>query len=92
MDAQSKPLMFTKTETRIIKLLSDGMPHERREMLECLLDVQARYINLQNHVVRLRQKLRTRNEEIVCELRKGSIYYRHVKLLKPLVPSDDPIS
>lgn len=84
-------IQYTKTEQRIIKLLSDGMPHPREDLLECMLDPMGNYVALTSHIVRLRRKVRTLNQEIVCELRRGAIYYRQIILLQQIDESADPV-
>lgn len=74
--------MYTDTQQRIINLLSDGKKHKKAEVLSCLLDKQASYSCLANHLCHLRKLLRPRGEDIICELSGYNIFYRHVRLLK----------
>jgi len=75
---------YTRTEKKIVNLLSDGLPHTREEVHDCLWDEEAPLTAIQMHISRIRAKIRPRGEEIVCELRHRTIHYRHVRLL------DDP--
>lgn len=82
---------FTPIQKRIIELLSDGMPHDRSEVLKCIGDPSADYLNLYPHISYLRSKLIQKNEWIVFESYKGAQMYRHVKLIAPVRPCDSPI-
>lgn len=74
---------YTPTETKILKLLSDGQRHLNVHVLEqCLPDPQySTMSNLRSHVGNLRGKLRPVGEDIVAERIKGKWFYRRVKLL-----------
>jgi len=83
---------YTPIEQRIIDLLSDGLPHDRYDLLECLRDKQASLNSLAAAIMRLRPKVRELGQEIVTELFRGSIAYRHVLLLSGINPrGSDPI-
>lgn len=82
---------FTPIQQRIIELLSDGMPHDRSEVLKCIGDPLADYANLYPHISYLRTKLVQKGEWIVYEAYRGSLMYRHVKLIAPVRPCDTPI-
>jgi hypothetical protein len=73
---------FTPTESRIIKLLSDGLPHKKKEIHECLYDDMGRLNNIQQRISMIRKKLRPIGQDIICELIGYSIQYRHVRLLR----------
>lgn len=72
---------YTPIEIRIIELLSDGLPHDRKEVLDCLNDRLANFNALAAAIMRLRPKVRELQQEIVTEYHKGCIAYRHVILL-----------
>ncbi len=73
---------LTPTEHRILKLLSDGMPHHRKEVKDtCLDDELATYPNLNKHICKMRPKIASRNLEIVCVFRYRQLCYR---LVQPL--------
>lgn len=82
---------YTANEQRIIDLLRDGLPHDRREVLECLKDNQSNLHALAVAIMRLRPKVRALGQEIVTEHRRGGIAYRHVILLSGANVSNDPI-
>lgn len=74
--------MFTPTEGRIIDLLSDGLPHHRKELMALLNDDRAEYKTLSVHIFRMRQKLRPHGQDITTEVGRGyKIMFRHVRLL-----------
>lgn len=72
---------FTPTEKRILELLSDGRPHKRQEVHACLDDDLASLKSITPHISRIRRKINTQGEEIVCVARERSYYYQHVRLL-----------
>lgn len=74
-------MSFTTTQSRILRLLSDGRPHAREELRRLLSDDLSGFNNLQAHVSRLRKRLLLRGETVVCELHRGTIHYRHVRLV-----------
>jgi len=66
---------------KILAVLADGQPHARRELLACLGDSQAKYVNLNWHITTLRNALRKKGQDIICELYRGrGIRYRLIKL------------
>lgn len=71
---------LTPTERCIMERLSDGQPHTRRELHECLPDDLGALGNIKTHISNIRKKL-PRAEEIVCVLHKRTICYRHVMVL-----------
>lgn len=81
---------YTPIQKRILEILSDGMPHDRWQLLKCIGDPLATLPGLQQHMYLLRSRLRMINQEIVCVRRQGSYMYQHVKLLVPIAPSVDP--
>lgn len=74
-----KPL--TKTQLRILHVLSDGLPHSRQEIHACLPDELSSMAAIQPHIVEIRKRLRPRGEDVVCEIGNKAISYRHVRLL-----------
>lgn len=79
---------YTPTEQRMIELLSDGLPHDRQELLEVsqLTDLHCMAVS----IMRLRPKLRALGQEIDTVLWRGSIAYRHIVLLSGTNLSNDP--
>lgn len=73
---------FTRTETTILALLSDGERHTRAELLGCLSDDMADEAAVRPHVMRIRKKLEPRDEAIICEWVQRRCLYRHVRLLR----------
>lgn len=66
---------------RMLRLLSDGLPHTRQELHSCLNDDLGALSNIRAHISSIRQTLRRRGEDIVCELVTRRICYRHIRLL-----------
>ena len=77
---------MTPTQRCMAEILADGLPHPRRELLDCISDAiglseeMKRLVNLRKHISDIRKKLPV-GEEIVCVLYKRSICYRHVRVL-----------
>lgn len=71
---------YTPTQKRILQVLSDGQPHSRYELKDCLNDELVEMRVLAVHLSKLRKALPT-GETIVCELFKRGIHYRHVRLI-----------
>ena len=71
---------YTPTQQRILDLLSDGQPHPREELLECIDDELSNPHNLPNHLCLLRKRLPA-DHDIICQLLRNKIHYRHVRLL-----------
>lgn len=72
---------WTRTEERILALLSDGVPHTRKEIHQLLWDDRGPLANIQQHLSNMRKRLRPVGKEIVCELVNRRICYRMVRLL-----------
>ena len=78
------PNHFTPTQRLLLDVLADGRPHSRKELHGCF-DVLADVKRVRDTISLMRAKLRPKGEDIVCELRRRQIWYRHVRLLKPYV-------
>jgi hypothetical protein len=72
---------LTPIQARMLQLLSDGLPHSRESLLECLQDDHPEPTAHAKHLAAIRLKIRLRGEDIICEYRKRRAYYRHVRLL-----------
>lgn len=71
---------LTETETRILALLADGLPHPRRELLACLPDPEYGSLHtVQTHVCNLRKKLPP-GEAILLVNSNSPASYIHVNL------------
>jgi DNA-binding response OmpR family regulator len=73
---------FTPTEQRFLALLSDGLPHDRRELHSLLWDEYSELSAIQVHLSNIRKRLRPRGEDIICELHARTIKYRWVRLIQ----------
>jgi hypothetical protein len=72
---------LTPTQRRMLSLLADGLPHTREELHACLNDEQADLSSIQGPISNLRKLMRPHGHDIICELHKRAISYRHVMLL-----------
>lgn len=77
----SQPVALTPTQRRILGLLADGRPHRRKEIHGCLDDELSAISSIRFHLCNLRKILAPTGEWIVCELHRGAICYRRVRLL-----------
>ncbi|MCK9570497.1 hypothetical protein M0R72_16235 [Candidatus Pacearchaeota archaeon] len=82
---QKKPKqLFSASQIAILKLLNDGLPHLREDLIKVLPDSNPDCINrhhVNDHLTALRKKIRPLGHEIVCELLNRRVSYRHVRLL-----------
>jgi hypothetical protein len=74
-------LKFTKTELRMLRVLSDAAPHTRRELFACLWEQDAPLSNIRAHISNIRKQLMPLGEDILCVYFDRQIQYRHVKLI-----------
>lgn len=72
---------FTPTQARILQLLSDGRPHMREEIHECLDDDLAQLSAIKRHLSDMRKHLHPIGETIACVLWNGKICYQQFRLL-----------
>jgi len=72
---------WTPVETKMLQLLSDGKPHTREELHGCLWDDKSYLRTIQFHLSKIRQRLRPQGQDIICELFKRQIHYRHIRYL-----------
>ena len=73
---------YTRTQTAILSVLSDGMPHTQAELRKCLNDEMSTK-GLALHISMLRKRLLPLGQTIVCEYSYQKFLYRHVRLLAP---------
>jgi hypothetical protein len=79
---------YTPTEQAMLKVLSDGMAHPLDDLRACLSDELAVSSTVRVHLLNLRKKLRTINQDVLCVYvwgRHSKPLYRHVRL----ITSDD---
>lgn len=72
---------FTPIQSKMLKILSDGINHSKEELHTCLNDELCPVKNVYQHVTLLRRKLQTVGQDVVCVFYKGRYLYRHVRLL-----------
>lgn len=72
---------FTKTQQSILHLLSDGARHSVKQLHGILPDELSSYRTVAKHICLIREKLRARGEDIVCEYYQRRLHYRHVRLI-----------
>jgi DNA-binding winged helix-turn-helix (wHTH) protein len=78
---------FTPQELRILAVLADGEAHHRDELFaKCVDDQLSSPVALAMSISRLRKKLESRGEMILCAVNgKRQFEYRHVVLLRPVL-------
>jgi hypothetical protein len=76
-------MKFTPTQERILKVLSDGKAHHKRELFACLDDELAdpKGSAVVRHIVDMRKQLRPNGQDIICEYYYQKYLYRHVRLI-----------
>lgn len=74
---------FTRTESKILRVLSDGLQHTKQELEECMDDKLAGRTAMNVHLHRIRKKLKPLDQLIVCEWRSRRLYYRRVNRYIP---------
>jgi hypothetical protein len=72
---------FTPVESRMLGLLRDGLAHKREELHACLDDDLADLTAIQPHICRIRKRLNSRGEDILCVARGYTYSYQHIRLL-----------
>lgn len=69
---------ISKTQARMLEVLSDGRDHTREELHACLDDQLSALSAIQFHIYCLRKVLKPIGQDIVCFNRRG-IFYRQVR-------------
>lgn len=73
---------FTPTEQRILRVLSDGMPHHRNELIAVLWDEMTTDVTVRQHIFRIRKKLSPIGQDIVCVMTgNNGFQYRQMRML-----------
>jgi hypothetical protein len=72
---------WTSVQQRIMDVLSDGISHQKHDLLACIGDELATPNALQSHLTRMRLKLRPIGNNIICEIHDSRIYYRLVRVI-----------
>lgn len=72
---------LTPNDERILRVLNDGQRHSAEELLACLEDDLASRGAVRTAVSRLRQKLRRRGRDVLCEFANRRCFYRQVILI-----------
>jgi hypothetical protein len=73
--------LYTLTQERMLKILSDGLPHTKQELHSCLYDDQGPVNNVQMHISNLRDRIQRNGFDIVCCRNNGDSWYRMVRHL-----------
>ena len=72
---------YTPTEQRILKVLEDGYPHLKSELVLLLNDDMATEGTIHVHICNLRRKMEPVGESIQCLLTNGQSKFRRVRLI-----------
>ena len=73
---------MNRVQTRMLRVLSDGLPHEAEELVACLADELGDGTNIHPHLTALRKEINPRGEDIIHE--RGPLYgfkYRLVRMV-----------
>jgi len=82
---------ITPTHRRLLKVLGDGEPHTREELMTCLSDELGNPTNVNVHLARLRPLLRAQGEDVLCVWTKRQRMYQWIKKLVFIPLSHPPI-
>lgn len=75
-------MAFTRVETRILEMMSDGGPYTIQMLRPCLRDVElAQDIIVQQHISNIRKKIVISRLRICSGKEKGQLTFRLVSLL-----------
>jgi hypothetical protein len=74
-------LRITKTQVKMLEVLSDGQPHLLDEIKQCLPDELSSIRAVEPHLAQIRKYLRAKGEDILCVFVTRRRMYRHVRLL-----------
>ena len=72
---------WTKTQSRIIELLSDGQFHRTSEIRREAVDEYAETSTVSVHLSNIRAKLRPVGEDLQTRQIDGECAYRHIRVL-----------
>jgi len=70
-------ITLTKMQAKLVRVLSDGRPHESTELLKCI-DELADNSHLIKHMFEIRKKLRTIGHELLSTRINRKLHYQHV--------------
>lgn len=73
--------LFSPIQQRMLVVLSDGRPHSREELRQCLADDLAQAASVSYHIALIRRALRPQGQDLICEYDRRRRFYRHVRLL-----------
>lgn len=73
---------FNRTELKILRMLSDGARHTKKELLDCLYDSYSDPQTIHVHIYKLRKKLNLLGQDIAAERRRRVLTFRHVILIR----------
>ena len=71
----------TPVQQAMLRVLSDGIRHDPKELHACLPDQEGALSNIQMHLSNIRKVLRPKGQDVICELANRRVYYRWVRLL-----------
>lgn len=66
---------------KMLQILSDGKPHPRSELFDCMEDALGETSTIRVHLCRLRKQLEPKHETISRIQFNGQVYYQHVRLM-----------
>jgi hypothetical protein len=90
-----RPGLFTPTETILMNILADGMPHSRKDLIAALPNDQSDFTNLSTHLSNIRKKLAPYGRLVICEIYNRTVHYRQVRHINcgdhPRFPSNQEV-
>lgn len=66
---ETPTVKLSPIQLRMLQALSDGLPHSREALLECIQDDRCKPTAHLAHLTAIRKVLRPKGEDILCEYR-----------------------
>lgn len=76
---------YTRTQWKLLQVLSDGKPHTKQELHACLPDDLSQVRAVARHISAMRKNLPP-NQDIVCVFWRRKWCYQHICLLPIVAP------
>ncbi len=74
------PRGLSTIQRKMLLVLSDGLPHHRKELHACLWEQEGPFKNIGAHLSAIRKQL-PKGHEIICQVLHRTHYFRHIRTL-----------
>lgn len=72
---------LSKIQRQMLEILSDGKPHNRKELFACLYEQDAPIYNIITHISKIRKYLRRQGQDVINTIHRRRRCYIQVRLL-----------